>query len=164
VSSVLNKKVIRHGLESKESFNDALTIEEPLEIRVKHHTQHGVFKIMSLAVTMRTPGDDEALAKGFLFTESIIKAKSDITEVEQLEENIILLTLDESVHFDAEKLKRNFYTTSSCGVCGKASIESIHSATVFLPWSSKFTIEKNKLFDLPEKLSQGLKDNSKKKC
>lgn len=152
MGSVLNKTILRHQLEASESFDDVLTIEEPLEIRVKYHTQHGVFKTMSLAVTMRTPGEDEALAIGFLFTESIIKSKSDIVRFEQLEENIVMVTLDESVYFDADKLKRNFYTTSSCGVCGKASIESIHSDTIFLPWSSKFTIEKSLLFHLPEKL------------
>jgi len=133
-------------------MTDVLTKEEPLEIRIKYHTQHGIFKIISLAVTMRTPGEDEELARGFLFTESIIKSQSDITNVEQLEENIILITLDISVYFDAEKLKRNFYTTSSCGVCGKASIESIHSETIFLPWSSGFKISKELLFELPEKL------------
>lgn len=152
MKSVLHKKVVRYKLDSKNSFEDILTIEEPLEIRVKYHTQHGIFKIMSLAVTMRTPGNDEALASGFLFTESIIKALAEIVRFEQLEENIVLLTLHESVHFDADNLKRNFYATSSCGVCGKASIESIHSETIFLPWSSKFTIDKSKLFDLPEKL------------
>lgn len=154
MSAIENRNVIRHNLETSKGFEDVLTIEEPLEIRIKYHTQHGVFKIISLAVTMRTPGEDDDLARGFLFTESIIETKSDITEVEQLEENIILVTLDTTVHFDADKLKRNFYTTSSCGVCGKASIESIHSETIFLPWSSKFDIDKKKLFDLSEKLRQ----------
>lgn len=152
MSAILKKKVFRHKLDTQNSFDDVLTIEEPLEIRVKYHTQHGIFKTMSLAVTMRTPGEDEALAKGFLFTENIIKSKSDITKVVQLEENIVLVTLDASVQFDADSLKRNFYTTSSCGVCGKASIESIHSETIFLPWSSKFSIEKQILFELPDKL------------
>lgn len=152
MKAIENRDVIRHKPESSRGFEDVLTIEEPLEIRVKYHTQHGVFKIMSLAVTMRTPGADEDLAIGFLFTESIIKSKSEIEKVEQLEDNIILILLDRSVHFDADKLKRNFYTTSSCGVCGKASIESIHSETIFLPWSSKFSIAKSNLFLLPEKL------------
>lgn len=149
-----NKDIFRHKVNSIESFEDVLTIEEPLEIRVKYHTQHGVFKTMNLAVTMRTPGDDESLAVGFLFTESIIKAKADVTSVDQLEENIVLVVLDKKVHFDADKLKRNFYTTSSCGVCGKASIESIHSETIFLPWSSKFSITKSILFNLPKKLKE----------
>ena len=150
MSSVLHKNVFRHGLETSEGFEDALTIEEPLEIRIKYHVQHGVFKVMSLAVTMRTPGDDEALVRGFLFTESIITSRTDVELVEQLEDNIVLATLKQDVFFDADKLKRNFYTTSSCGVCGKASIESIHSDTVFLPWSSKFAIQKSRLFQLPE--------------
>lgn len=152
--SILNKDIFRYKLNSVESFEDVLTIEEPLEIRVKYHTQHGIFRILNLAVTMRTPGDDKVLAIGFLFTESIIKAKVDVTNVDQLEDNIVLVILDKSVHFDADKLKRNFYTTSSCGVCGKASIESIHSETIFLPWSSKFSIKQSILFELPKKLRE----------
>ncbi len=152
MTAIENKIIIRHNKDSNKDFDDVLTIEEPLEIRIRYHTQHSIFKIISLAVTMRTPGDDDDLARGFLFTESIIKTQSEITGVDQLEENIILVTLAVSVHFDADKLKRNFYTTSSCGVCGKASIESIHSETIFLPWASKFVIKKQKLFDLPEKL------------
>ncbi|MEM9547677.1 MAG: formate dehydrogenase accessory sulfurtransferase FdhD [Bacteroidota bacterium] len=151
---VLNRKVIRHEPDSNNSFDDVLTIEEPLEIRLKYHTQRGDFKMISLAVTMRTPGDDEALARGFLFTEGIIKSQKDVVQVEEPAENIIVLSLEVSVHFDAEALKRNFYTTSSCGVCGKASIDSIHSDSIYLPWSSRFAIDKQKLFALPEKLKE----------
>lgn len=152
MSGIENRNIVRHNPETSKGFEDILTIEDPLEIRIKYHSQHSIFKIISLAVTMRTPGQDEDLARGFLFTESIIKSKSDIVKVEQLEENIVLVTLDASVHFDADQLQRNFYTTSSCGVCGKASIESIHSETIFLPWSSKFQIDKKKVFELSEKL------------
>ena len=152
VKPVIHRLITRHSDAQSNRADDALTIEEPLEIRIKYHTQHGIFKIISLAVTMRTPGDDAVLAKGFLFTEGIIKSYADITDIVEVEENIILLELHQSVHFDAADLQRNFYTTSSCGVCGKASIESIHSDTIYLPWSSKFTIEKSVLFGLPQKL------------
>ncbi|MDF1699254.1 MAG: formate dehydrogenase accessory sulfurtransferase FdhD [Saprospiraceae bacterium] len=154
MKSVINKKISRHLADSNQDVEDVLTIEEPLEIRVKYHTQHGIHRIMSLAVTMRTPGEDEFLARGFLFTESIIASQSDIVQVDQLEDNIILVTLQDRIQFDAQKLQRNFYTTSSCGVCGKASIESIHSDTIYLPWSSKFTINKAHLYKLPERLRQ----------
>ena len=152
VKPVIHRIITRHSDTESNREDDALTIEEPLEIRIRYHTQHGVFKTMSLAVTMRTPGDDAALAKGFLFTEGIVKELSDITKVQELEENIILLEMAPSVHLDAADLQRNFYTTSSCGVCGKASIESIHSDTIYLPWSSKFKMEKSLLFGLPQKL------------
>lgn len=152
VRSILKKEITQYKSKSHNRVEDVLTVEEPLEIRVKYHTQHSIFKTMRLAVTMRTPGDDPALATGFLFTESIVQTTSDIDAIDQLEENIVLVTLTESVHFDADRLRRNFYTTSSCGVCGKASIESIHSETVYLPWTSKFSIAKEKLFLLPEKL------------
>lgn len=152
MSSVLKKTIVKYNPTTNADFEDVLTVEEPLEIRIKYHTQHGIFKIMSLAVTMRTPGDDASLAVGFLFTESIIHSKTDVVNVEQVDENIVLVTLARSVVFDADDLKRNFYTTSSCGVCGKASIESIHSDTIYLPWSSKFKIESAKLFRLPDQL------------
>ena len=152
MSSILKKEIIHHSSKALERFEDALTVEEPLEIRVQYHTQHGIRKTMRLAVTMRTPGDDAALAMGFLFTESIIGAHSDIIDIQNIEENVLVVSLQDSVHFDADALQRNFYTTSSCGVCGKASIESIHSDTIYLPWTSTFTIPKEKLFLLPQKL------------
>jgi len=101
---------------------------------------------------MRTPGDDEALAMGFLFTEGIIHNKSDVSEIITVAENVVMVTLMDTVTFEADRLQRSFYTTSSCGVCGKASIESIHSDTIFLPWTSQFKIKKSRLFELPERL------------
>lgn len=154
VGSILKKNVVQHKKNEHRKFEDVLTIEEPLEIRVRHHTSHGLFKIMSLAVTMRTPGEDEDLVRGFLFTEGIISDMDEITQIETLEENIVLASLSEKVRIDSDEVKRNFYTTSSCGVCGKASIESIHSDTIYLPWSSKFSIVKSALFSLPDRLRQ----------
>ena len=130
--AIKNKKIIKYDLDSNRELEDILTSEEPLEIRIKYHVQHGIHKTISLAVTMRTPGEDDLLAKGFLFTEGIVKGFREIDGIDQIDDNIILVTLNESVHFDADNLKRNFYTTSSCGVCGKASIESIHSDTIYL--------------------------------
>ena len=152
LDSLFHKQIERHNKEESIVVNDVLAVEEPLEIRIKYHTQHGIYRMINLAVTMRTPGDDEALARGFLFTEGIVKSMSDIVAVDKIEANIIALTLSPTTEFDSDKMKRNFYTTSSCGVCGKASIESIHSDTIYLPWSSKFVIDKRKLFSLSEKL------------
>ena len=133
---------------------DDLIVEEPLEIRISYHASHGIFRIMNLAVTMRTPGADDLLGRGFLFTEGIIQDQEDITHIDQLEDNIILIHLKDSVSFDADALKRNFYTTSSCGVCGKASIESIHSETIYLPWKSNFKIAPEIIKGLKSKLSE----------
>jgi len=94
---------------------DALAIEEPLEIRVAG---------TSISVTMRTPGDDDALAIGFLFGEGLISGPAQVSSI-RLDKNIVNVELDNEVAFEADRLARNFYTTSSCGVCGKASIEAI---------------------------------------
>jgi FdhD protein len=111
---------------------DVLAVEEPLEIRLyppdgRPHTQ--------VSVTMRTPGHDFDLATGFLFTEGIVQ---NVEEVQSLryctdpdldgeqQYNIVNVVLRSGAAYDPERLRRNFYTTSSCGVCGKASIDAIH--------------------------------------
>jgi FdhD protein len=107
---------------------DVLASEEPMEIRLVT-TMEGAQKSRSLSVTMRTPGNDFELAAGFLFTEGIIGGRDDIEKivyctdpgVEQ-EYNIVSVHLRPHVRFDPALVERNFYTTSSCGVCGKASI------------------------------------------
>jgi FdhD protein len=94
---------------------DLLAVEEPLQIRVNGR---------DLSITMRTPGHDCELAAGFLFTEGILKNRADVLSVDA-NENSVELTLADGVD---PGTARNFYTTSSCGVCGKASIESLHAA------------------------------------
>lgn len=106
---------------------DVVAVEEPMEIRlaVPGRGEHQV------AVTMRTPGDDFQLAAGFLFGEGLIAARADVvelrycTDVEPQEYNIVTVHLSPSAAFDPDSLTRNFYTTSSCGVCGKASLEAV---------------------------------------
>ena len=105
---------------------DRVATEEPLEIRVGGPGQEAA----SVAVTMRTPGHDFELAAGFLYTEGLIRARQDVISVaycdlparEQLY-NVVTVRL--SMPFDAEVLRRNFYATSSCGVCGKASLDQV---------------------------------------
>jgi FdhD protein len=105
---------------------DTLAAEEPLEIRVQGPGQEQ----RSVAVTMRTPGGDFELAVGFLFTEGLI-VPSDVVRVaycdnlpgEDQQYNIVSITLNRP--FDHDQLKRNFYATSSCGVCGKAALDDI---------------------------------------
>ena len=112
------------GIRSERS--DTLVTEEPLEIRIEGPGQEPV----QVAVTMRTPGGDFELAAGFLFTEGLV-APGEIKRVaycdnlpgEDQRYNVVSVTLDRP--FDAEALRRNFYATSSCGVCGKAALEDI---------------------------------------
>jgi len=104
--------------------SDTLTIEEPLEIRVRFRRGPNVVQ-KPVSVTMRTPGSDRELAVGFLFTEGIIHEASwiEAAELKSDNENSILITLSHEV--DLKRLERHFYTSSSCGVCGKTSIEAL---------------------------------------
>ena len=105
---------------------DQLATEEPMEIRVD---APGLDQ-RQVAVTMRTPGHDFELAAGFLFTEGIVSAQADVgtvryCDVPREEQQYNVVTVDLRRPYDPELLGRNFYTTSSCGICGKASLDSI---------------------------------------
>lgn len=108
--------------------DDFLAVEEPLEIRLAYGDKNNRV-VKNISVTMRTPGNDAELAAGFLFTEGILKNHSDIKQVNEPLENIISVELNENVKTDLKKLERHFYTSSSCGVCGKTSIESVKTVT-----------------------------------
>ena len=149
---IVLKEIVRYKKGGHAKVEDELSVEEPLEIRVRYTMSNGTSQSVSIAVTMRTPYDDEFLARGFLFTEGIIADPSHIIRVEKLDDNIIELELRHNVAFDPNTFTRNFYASSSCGVCGKASIESIHSETIHLPWKSKFKIKREHLMELPSKL------------
>jgi FdhD protein len=104
--------------------SDHLAIEEPLEIRLEHGA-HAHRRVETISVTMRTPGADPDLAIGFLYTEGIIQSADQIDMIVQVDAHIVRVVLHPGQVFEAKKLERNFYTTSSCGVCGKTSIEAI---------------------------------------
>ena len=143
-----------------ESFTDALAIEEPLEIRLNYGKLNNRQK-MSLAVTMRTPGNDVDLTTGFLLTEGIIQGKNDLLAIDHIQtknedsaENIILAELSPTANFDPKTLERHFYTSSSCGICGKTSIEAVQTNSCFdLPMNT-FDISPEILLKLPDKLRQ----------
>lgn len=112
--------------------DDKLAIEEPLEIQLlSGNADNRVQK--SVSVTMRTPGHDKELAAGFLFTEGIIKNIREVKFIKQESSGInkILVGLQDNVNINLEKTERNFYTTSSCGVCGKSSIAAIKTVSVY---------------------------------
>lgn len=136
------------GLQQVET--DDVAIEEPLEIRIAHTTPDGR-ATRSLSITMRTPGDDEALAAGFLFTESIIRNAADIASIEPCDENVVRVELSPDVALDVSRLQRNFYTTSSCGVCGKASLNALHVVGVE-PIESGTKFGADILRSIPDKL------------
>jgi FdhD protein len=108
---------------------DLLAVEEPLEIRLGF-SENGKFTHKAVSITMRTPGTDAELAAGFLFTEGILQSKNQIKAVKHCgkfpnNQNTIRVDLAENVLIDFKQLTRNFYTTSSCGVCGKSSLEAL---------------------------------------
>ncbi len=136
---------------------DQLTVEEPLEIRIcAPQIEETV-----LAVTMRTPGQDHELALGFLFSEGIIQSISQVESVEHCRppspdkgyHNSIRITLDEEAIIDLESLSRHVYTNSSCGICGKTSIDSV-MGTAVQPIPDTVRIEARRLMTLPEELSK----------
>jgi FdhD protein len=113
----------------RRQVEDAVAAEEPLEIRVVPADQPAV----SVSVTMRTPGNDFELAVGFLLTEGVIQRISDVAAVAyatdalpERQYNVVEVTLAAGTSFDASRLSRNFYTSSSCGVCGKASLDALY--------------------------------------
>lgn len=107
-------------------IEDIVAVEEPLEIGIYYYEGNDlVFKKVS--ITMRTPSDDKALALGFLFTENIIQAYHQVEKVETPIHNTIHVFMKKGVVIKVDSLDRNFYTTSSCGVCGKASIDAIRT-------------------------------------
>jgi FdhD protein len=128
---------------------DAVAVEEPLEIRLRYQADSR-WKTQAVAVTMRTPGQDRELAAGFLFSESIIESADDIQlmETSGAESNELTVELAGGVDVDWERLKRNFYTTSSCGVCGKASLEAL-TIEDEEPLVPEFEIEPRMLESLP---------------
>ena len=117
--------------ELKESI-DQISIEEPLEIIIKYK-ENNTWIQNTISVTMRTPGDDKNLITGFLFNEKIIENINYIEDIQSIGnpvgkynlDNKIIVTLNNSKNIDIDKIKRNFLTNSSCGVCGKTSLDTL---------------------------------------
>jgi FdhD protein len=128
-----------------EKTQDTLAVEEPLEIRVDTHP---------ISVTMRTPGHDDELAAGFLLTEGIVTRIEDLQRIarDPRNENIINLYLSADVPLDLARLKRNAFVSSSCGLCGKASIESVHQN--FPPIKKGPCVALRTLLRLPDRLRE----------
>lgn len=104
--------------------SDRVSVEEPLEIRLAA-TSDGAEVVHQVAVTMRTPGHDSELAAGFLFTEGIISCAADIAGIDDDKCNVVSVYLKEHVEVDARVFARHSFMASSCGVCGKKSIDAV---------------------------------------
>jgi len=131
--------------------DDILAVEDPLEIRMEYG---GVSArtTRSISVTMRTPGRDAELASGFLFTEGIIGSVADINTITPNDKNnnILVVSLSVTVSPNIKTLERNFYTTSSCGVCGKASIEAVRTSCPFPDTPDGLRIPVEVIYRLPD--------------
>jgi FdhD protein len=141
---------VRNG--RAEKVQDVLAVEEPLEIRLGYTDPRKGRTHRSVSITMRTPGSDEALALGFLFSESIIRRRADITSIDAGTANVIRIEQNDYARFDQLRLERLFYTTSSCGVCGKASLEALSMAGFDALPDSALKVDAAILQQLPDKL------------
>ncbi|MBK8466272.1 MAG: formate dehydrogenase accessory sulfurtransferase FdhD [Chloracidobacterium sp.] len=147
-------------------FEDVLAVEEPLEIRLGFH-KNGKTEHRAISITMRTPGNDAELAAGFLFTEGIIKTADQIKQIRHcglaigkgkgaidrakaLNSNTIRVDLSEGVDIDLKRLERHFYTTSSCGVCGKSSIDALKTGAEKIDNKYQPKIEAKVIHALPK--------------
>ena len=125
-------KVLKYNSSKFENIEDLISIEEPLEISIKFKEKDDWIKRI-LSITMRTPGDDKDLVRGFLFNEQLIKNIKDIDTIESFGDEVgqyniqnkILATLNNSENINISKIKRDFITNSSCGVCGKSSLDAL---------------------------------------
>ena len=125
-------KILRFNSGKFEQVDDLVSIEEPLEISLKFKKQND-WTTQNLSITMRTPGNDEDLVRGFLFNEQIIKDIKDIESIASYGDKVgqyniqnkILATINNSKNVNISKIKKDFLTNSSCGVCGKSSLDAL---------------------------------------
>jgi FdhD protein len=141
--SILTVPIRRVEAETSIAAQDLVAVEEPLQIRIGDR---------DVAITMRTPGQDRELAAGFLFTEGILRSASQIADITTDDRGTVTLQLSEGAGVDFAT--RNFYVTSSCGVCGKASIEALlESGCPALPHGAP-RIAASVIASMPDKLRE----------
>ncbi len=148
---------VSNGL--RQSQTDLVAVEEPLEIRLGYSTPDGR-AARSVSITMRTPGNDKELATGFLFAESIIRHASDIAAIELCgppapdsgDQNVVRVELGPDVSVDLGRLQRHFYTSSSCGVCGKTSLDALRVVGIEPVPGNGAEFQRDTLIRLPDKL------------
>ena len=127
-----NYKVLKYESKVLNEFDDQISIEEPLEIILKYKDKK-TWVEKTISITMRTPGHDEDLVRGFLFNERVVEQINHIDNIELVGDTVgqyklknkAVATINNSENIDIDKIKRNFLTNSSCGVCGKTSLDSL---------------------------------------
>ena len=139
--------------------SDPVAVEEPMEIRVSCGPDASR-STRSLSITMRTPGHDFELAAGFLFTEGILERPDQIRSIEfcgpaapgRATSNIVRVELAPDVELDLERLQRHFFATSSCGICGKASLDALHVQGLQTLDPSRLVVQRSVIHRLPDEL------------
>jgi len=157
--SVSTRRVTVENAAAARADLDAVAVEEPLEIRVLLPHSGGI-ACHPVSVTMRTPGHDFELATGFLFTEGVLPGPEVVEDVSYAEEsrtaergNVVTVRLRPGTPFDPARLSRNVYTTSSCGVCGKTSLDMVRAACMQPP-GGDFVVDPALLHALPGRLQE----------
>lgn len=160
--SVQILEIERIGGPQSGPVTDVVAMEEPLEIRLGYTRESGGRTQRSISITMRTPGNDEELAPGFLFSEGIVQGSGDIASVEPCGPpasngliNVVRVELAENVNVDLNRLERHFYTSSSCGVCGKTSLDAVAVQGHYELGDVSFSISAKALGGLPDALKVG---------
>ena len=161
-------KVLKYSSNKFENIDDLISIEEPLEISLKYKESDKWIN-QSLSITMRTPGDDEDLVRGFLYNEQIITNIDDIDSIESYGDKVgqyniqnkILATLNNSKNINISKIKRDFLTNSSCGVCGKSSLDALEIIKKDKTNPSEPKIKKEVIVKSPDILREGQSEFSK---
>ena len=161
-------KVVKFKKDKFENVDDFVSIEEPLEISLKFKDKDN-WVTNSLSITMRTPGHDEDLVRGFLFNEQIIQNLKDIEKIESFGDKVgqyniqnkILVTLNNSQNVNISKIKRDFLTNSSCGVCGKSSLDALDIIKKEKTPKSNLKLSKDILVNSPSVLRQNQSEFAK---
>ena len=161
-------KIVKFRENKFENVDDFISIEEPLEISIRYK-EHDKWIRNSLSITMRTPGHDEDLVRGFLFNEQIIQGLNDIETIESFGEKVgqyniqnkILVTLNNSKNVNISKIKRDFLINSSCGVCGKSSLDALEILKKEKTSKSNPKLSKEVLINSPSMLRENQSEFAK---
>lgn len=155
-----SQAVLKVDGKSRRKEMDRLAVEEPMEIRVRWQDD-GAVQEKSIAITMRTPGDDFELAAGFLFAEGIVSGREEVVDIaycldpeEPQERNVVTVTVAPGICVDVERLQRNVVAYSSCGLCGKATLESLDMAGC-QPVEGTVQVPTDVLRSLPDRMRAG---------
>ena len=150
--AVARTKIKRASATHLWEAEDALAVEEPLEIKLEFGSKAGTV-CKTISVTMRTPGHDEELALGFLWTEGILQHRRQIVRTSRcFSGNEVVVRFQENEATQLHKAERNFYAASGCGVCGKVSKEAIRTVPVYKDIADAICLPPSLFYNLEEKL------------